>query len=107
MPLSGAELARCTEAARQLLEALELAAYRFAVEPGETSWELRLESASSTGWRAYTIPIDHELLAATLESPKARERVLASWDGQLAACRRLAQPPSAGRDAVPPSASSH
>ena len=87
--LAPMDLTRCTEAARRLLEELGLAAYRFAIEPGETSWELRLECSAPEGWSSLVVPFDHEALAATLVDPVAHERMLDSWRDELRGCRLL------------------
>ena len=65
MSVASMELIRAREAARQLLEHLNLATYLFEVEPGEGGWTLRVECAARDGWRTTTVPLSKDDLIAS------------------------------------------
>ncbi len=88
MSLSAAQLEGATEATYALLDALGLSAYRFAIEPRETAWALKLECAVAEGWEAVTLPVDIDLLLASRTDADARARIANAWAAALTACRR-------------------
>ena len=83
-PLSAADLEGATQATYALLEALGLPEYRFAIEPHDTAWEVKLECAVADGWEAVTLQVDKGLLLASRDDEHARDRVVKEWTKRLA-----------------------
>jgi hypothetical protein len=70
-----------------LLDALGLPEYRFAIEPRDTAWEVKLECAVAGGWEALTLQVDKGLLLASRDDKGARARVVEEWAKRLATGR--------------------
>lgn len=88
MPTSSDELLKATEAARALLDQLQLSAYTFEVEPREDGWEVRVECAVADGWQRSVLAADKLLLLASAKDAAVCKRLLADWSQHLTACRR-------------------
>ena len=87
MSLTTVELARARDTVAAVLEALRLATYQFAVEPGEGRWTVQVECASDRGWTSVMLELTSETLQRAQEDPLARARLQAEWARKLAACR--------------------
>jgi len=83
MPLSAADLEGATQATYALLEELGLRAYRFAIEPRDAAWEVKLECAVDDAWEALTLQVDKGLLLASRDDDAARARVVTEWRDRL------------------------
>ncbi|NIR30488.1 MAG: hypothetical protein GWN84_14500 [Gammaproteobacteria bacterium] len=88
MPWSSVELAEARELIRGLLEALELDAYLFEVEPRNDGWELRLECAADEGWQSFRLPLESSRIIDARENEAARERLLRVVGATLGDCKR-------------------
>ena len=85
MTLSAEDLEGATQATYALLEELGLRAYRFAVEPRDAKWQVKLEREVDEGWEEVTLPVDIGLLLASRRDAGARARVVEQWRERLAA----------------------
>ena len=83
MPLSAADLEGATQATYALLDELGLRAYRFAIEPHDAAWEVKLECAVDDAWEALTLQVDKGLLLASRDDEAARARVVTEWRDRL------------------------
>lgn len=85
---SEADLAAATAAVETLLDDLELAAHRYAVEPREGRWAVIVECATEPGWQRAELRAGPELLAAVRGDADARTDLLEEWQERLADCLR-------------------
>ena len=88
MSLSINELAQVREVVGQLLDALQLDAYVFEVEPVEGQWQVRVECAVEGGWETCLLSAKKEYLLRGVDDAVVREVLLDNWSEALSDCRR-------------------
>jgi hypothetical protein len=83
------ELARARDNAQRILEALELDAYIYSVEPRSEVWELTVECASEIdgGWETVVLEVPGKMLLDRFDDQLARQRLFAYWQKKLSACK--------------------
>lgn len=86
--LSMNELAQAREAVGRLLEALQLDASIYEVEPREGQWEVGVECAVADGWETCRITADKEYLLRGADDMVVHEVLLDNWREALSACLR-------------------
>ncbi len=74
-----------------LLEQLGLDAYLFGVEPVGDRWEIRLEYATDAGWSSKVLEVDSPTLVESFSDPKARSRLLHTWNRALDRAKRTSR----------------
>lgn len=75
---------RARDAARDLLEQLELDAFLFGVEPRRDDWEVRVEYATHRGWKTKTLSVSDARLSASRSDAAERRALLELWREALA-----------------------
>jgi hypothetical protein len=88
MRLSSAELAEAKDAAGSLLEAMELTAYLYQVEPRDGEWKVRIDCATTEGWQSLTLSLDKQTLIASRTDATVRDRLIGDLRARLGDCRR-------------------
>src|SRR3990170_1605294 len=79
MTLLAADIRAARTAAERILEALDLGAYVFTVEPKEGGWEVSVECGAVNAWQAVSFPVDPAKLRASLDDPRVRSELLEGW----------------------------
>jgi hypothetical protein len=73
------EIATARAAAAALLEALELPAYLFEVEPGDQRWHVKVEWARGQEWTTVTLSTDNDKLLRSHDDSRVRDDLLEEW----------------------------
>ena len=93
MSLSTIDLAKARDAAKAILEELQLDNYIFAVEPRNQSWELTIECACEIdgGWKTTKIQVPKRMLLGSFDNDEAKYHLFEYWKEKLIGCK-LRQP---------------
>lgn len=73
------EIDNARKAVATLLDAMELDAYLFEVEPADDQWHIRLEWAREEVWTRVTLSAGHDKLLASLDDAGVRDALLREW----------------------------
>lgn len=89
MSISTIELAKARDAAKALLEQLQLDAYIFEVEPRDDDWELTIECACETdgGWETIKIRVPKGMLLAGFDDESVKYQLFEYWKKKLGNCK--------------------
>lgn len=89
MSISTVELAKARDTANAILDALQLDAYIYEVEPRNADWELKIECACDIdgGWEIVTFKVPKSMLLDSYESEVVRQSLFAYWKKKLRSCK--------------------
>ena len=73
------EIDNARKAVATLLEALELEAFLFEVEPVGDQWEVKLEWATEQVWTTVNLAASHNDLLQSLDDVAVRNMLLSEW----------------------------
>lgn len=73
------EIDNARKAVATLLDAMELDAYLFEVEPADEQWDIRLEWARGKVWTRVTLSAGHDKLLASLDDAGVHDTLLREW----------------------------
>ena len=89
MSLSTSELAKARETAKVILEALQLDAYLYEIEPHNDTWELLIECACEIngGWQRVSLQVPKDMLLEGLEDSRVKQHLFEYWKKKLNGCK--------------------
>jgi hypothetical protein len=90
MAMTSSDLIQARLLISDILDALEIDAYLFEIEPRDGQWELKVECAVEEGWGSYRVALDEAELHAGFSGEAARKELQEQCRKSLSACRKTA-----------------
>lgn len=93
MSVSIVELAKARDSVNKILEELQLDAYLYGVEPGDETWELKIECACEIdgGWETIMLQVPRQMLLDDFYEENIKQDLFEFWKMKLSSCK-LRQP---------------
>ena len=88
MSVSLLQLARARELVTELLDELDLTAYRFEAEPRDHTWRIVVECEVEGAWQTISLTLPPESLERAQNEHALRQILLARFADSLAECKR-------------------
>lgn len=90
MPMTSSDLIQARLLIDDILNALEIDAYLFEIEPRDGHWELKVECAVDEGWGSYRVALNETELHAGFSDEEVRNKLKEQCWQSLSGCRKNA-----------------